>query len=223
MVGGRSDVVGVEVTGRRGRTKQDRYEQLLDTAAKVFAANGYAEATIHQIAAEMEMTGAAVYYYVKSKDELLYNIWKRAGARLQDALDEVMKLDVPPADKLELAFHRHLEMIVTDKPIFEVLILQRSRLPEYGRDDLVADERKYVRTLTELLKEFPSGALRGDDPHVLALGIIAMLNGVLRWYSPGQRMNLAEIARLYFEVFAHGAVVEPTTAKRTTRRRVTKP
>lgn len=207
---------------RRGRSKQDRYEQLLDTAAKVFAANGYAEATIQQIAAEMEMTGAAVYYYVKSKDELLYYIWKRAGARLQETLDEVMKLDISPAEKLELAFHRHLEMIITDKPIFEVLILQRSRLPKYGRDDLVADERRYVRTLTELLKEFPPGTLRGDNPHVLALGIIAMLNGALRWYSPSQRMNLADIAHLYYQVFTQGALVEPdaTTgqAKRTKRR-----
>lgn len=200
---------------QRGRSKQDRYEQLLDTAARVFAANGYAEATIQQIAAEMEMTGAAVYYYVKSKDELLYYIWKRAGARLQETLDEVMKLDVSPAEKLELAFHRHLEMIVTDKPIFEVLILQRSRLPEYGRDALVADERRYVRTLTKLLKEFPPGTLRGDNPHVLALGIIAMLNGVLRWYSPSHKMSLADIAHLYYEVFTGGALVDETPSRPT--------
>lgn len=190
---------------RRGeRAKPERYDELLEKAAQVFAANGFAEATIQQIAAEMDMSAPALYYYVKSKDELHYEIWKRAGAKLQAGLDEVVALDLPITEKLELAFHRHVEVILRDKPIFEVLILQRSRLPEYNRDKLVDAERHYVRTFVLLVEEYIGPQDEPEYATILAHGAIAMLNAVLRWYSPSAKLSLDEIARVYFRIFTSG-------------------
>jgi AcrR family transcriptional regulator len=192
------------------RTKEERYEErfeeLISSAATVFAAHGYAGTTIQAIAREMNMTGAALYYYVKSKDELLYEIWKRAGAKLQAAIDEVGSEDLTPEDKLRLVFRRHLEVIIGDKPIFEVLILQRSRLPEFGREDLEEDERRYQQSLTELIGAIPRERLRLKEPKVLALGVLALLNGVIRWYSASERLSLLELSDLYFEMFSNGAL-----------------
>ena len=185
--------------------KPERYEELLEKAAQVFAQNGFAEATIQQIAAEMGMSAPALYYYVRSKDELHYEIWRRAGARLQAGLDEVVGLDLPPEEKLRRAFHRHLETIMQNKAVFEVLILQRSRLPEYNREKLVDDERHYLHTFAGLVAEWLGSGKGADDSSVLALAAMAMLNGVLRWYSPAERLTLEQIADLYFGLFAEGA------------------
>lgn len=171
----------------------------------MFASNGYAEATIQQIAAELNMTGAALYYYFKNTDELLYEIWRRAGAKLQAVIDEVLRLDVTPEEKLRLAFRRHLEVIMSDKPIFEVLILKRTRLPEYGRDQLVEDERTYVHTFSLLLEQLPEQTLGKRHPSIVTLGIISTLNAVIRWYSPDEKMSLEEIADIYYEIFLSGA------------------
>jgi TetR/AcrR family transcriptional regulator, cholesterol catabolism regulator len=199
--------------GTSPRTKEERYEErfeeLIAAAATVFAAHGYADTTIQAIAREMNMTGAALYYYVKSKDELLYEIWKRAGAKLQAAIEEVRSEDLSAEDKLRLVFRRHLEVIIGDKPIFEVLILQRSRLPEFGREDLEEDERRYQQSLTELIEAVPREQLRLKESKVLALGVLALLNGVIRWYSASERLTLHEISDLYFELFAQGALESP--------------
>ncbi|MGO4384730.1 TetR/AcrR family transcriptional regulator [Specibacter sp. RAF43] len=195
------------------RTKEERYEErfeeLIAAAATVFAARGYADTTIQAIAREMNMTGAALYYYVTSKDELLYEIWKRAGAKLQAAIDEVRTEDLSAEEKLKLVFQRHLEVIIRDKPIFEVLILQRSRLPEFRREYLEEDERRYQESLTELIEAIPAERMRLPDSKVLALGVLALLNGVIRWYSPSERLSLQEISELYFEMFANGALKSP--------------
>jgi TetR/AcrR family transcriptional regulator, cholesterol catabolism regulator len=185
--------------------KPGRYEELLEKAAQVFAQNGFAEATIQQIAAEMGMSAPALYYYVRSKDELHYEIWRRAGARLQAGLDEVVSLDLPPEQKLQQAFHRHLQIITANKPVFEVLILQRSRLPEYNRENLVDDERRYLHTFAGLVAEWLGPDDGADSSSVLALGAMAMLNGVLRWYSPAESLSLEQIADLYFGLFTNGA------------------
>ena len=94
--------------------------------------------------------------------------------------------------------------ILQDKPIFEVLILQRSRLPMVGRDALEEDERKYLETLADIIQSVPAGRLRFKEPKILALGALAMLNGVIRWYSQADRLSLDDVADLYFETFMHG-------------------
>ncbi|TRW45889.1 TetR/AcrR family transcriptional regulator [Georgenia yuyongxinii] len=190
----------------RAIRRDGRREEIVNAAAAMFAEKGFRDATIQDIAKELDMTGAAIYYYFDSKDQLLFEIWKRAGRQLQDGVDAVRSGPGTAVEKLRLAFRRHLEVIITDRSIFEVLIHQRSRLPVFGRDDLVEDERKYTESVIELLSEIPADELRINEPRILAMGLIAMLNGVIRWYSPEQRMSLEEIADLYFEMFASGAV-----------------
>lgn len=186
------------------KTRQIRFEQIVESAAKVFAANGYSEATIQQIAAELNMTGAALYYYVKSKDELLYLIWQRAGARLQAMIDEIRESDHGPELKVRLVFRRHLRVIHEDRAIFEVLIHQRSKLPEYGREQLVDDERKYVHTFAALLQELPAAALARQHPRMSAIAMISTLNSVLRWHAYENGTALDDVADFYFALFFKG-------------------
>jgi AcrR family transcriptional regulator len=186
------------------KTKESRYDELIDTAARIFAAHGFKSTTIQDIAREMNMTGAAVYYYIKSKDDLLYEIWRRAGSKLQISVDKIINLDVNPEQKIRMFFQNHLRLIIQDKPIFEVLILERSRLPSKGKDALERDERRYQETLSEIIKSLPADKMAIAEPKILAFGILATLNGVIRWYSPEDRLSLDEIADIYFEAFMRG-------------------
>lgn len=190
----------------REHRREAKYEEIINTAAEMFAEKGFRDTTIQEIARELGMTGAAIYYYVDSKDRLLYEVWKRAGRKLQDGVDAERAGPGSPVDKLRGAFRRHLEVIISNRAIFEVLILQRSRLPEYGRENLIEDERRYVATIVDLISEIPGEQLRLKEPRILALGVIAMLNGVIRWYTPDQRLSLEELADIYFDMFASGAL-----------------
>jgi TetR/AcrR family transcriptional regulator, cholesterol catabolism regulator len=186
------------------KAKESRYDELVDTAARIFAVHGFKSTTIQDIAREMNITGAAVYYYIKSKDDLLYEIWRRAGQKLQNSVDNILRQDVLPEEKVRLFFRSHLKLIIREKPIFEVLILERSRLPSKGKDTLEHDERRYLETLTEIIKSLPTDKVAIAEPKILAFGILAMLNGVIRWYSPDDRLSLDEIADLYFDAFMRG-------------------
>lgn len=192
------------MAGKERRSKVSRYEELIDTSARIFAANGYKDTTIQDIAREMNMTGAAIYYYIDSKDDILYEIWRRAGQKLQSSIDEIARKKLSPEEKIRSFFRSHLNLIMQDKPIFEVLILQRSRLPMVGREALERDEKKYQQTLTDIIQSVPSRRLRVREPTILAFGALAMLNGVIRWYSESERLSLDDVADLYYETFMHG-------------------
>lgn len=52
-------------------------EQLLSVAARLFGARGFAETSIADICAELEITKGALFHHFKSKDELFREVWTR--------------------------------------------------------------------------------------------------------------------------------------------------
>ncbi len=194
----------------RAARKRARFDDIIEAAARRFAEKGF-DATINEIARDIGLTGAALYYYVENKDQLVYEIWHRAGAKLQGGLEQEMSSQKPTLVKLRNAFRRHLDTIISNRAIFEVLIFQRSTMPKEGAEEFVKTERLYSNTLAELIAQIPRDQLRVDEPRLLARAIIAMLNGTIRWYSASYRLSLDQIADLYFDVVISGIVqLEPS-------------
>ena len=80
------------------RPYDERLDQFLSRAAKLFADQGYHSTTMRDLAAATGMSLAGMYYYVRGKEELLYRIQERcftrvlAGAGAPEAdLDDVMQ------------------------------------------------------------------------------------------------------------------------------------
>lgn len=181
-----------------------RFNELIETSAQIFAEKGFKGTSIQDIGREMGWTSAAIYYYVKSKDDILYEIWRRAGVRLQNAADEIAALPISEEEKVRLFFHRHIRMILSDRATFEVLVLERSRISSEGAHLLEKDERKYMKTFTDIVKALRNNGANIREPNVLALGAMNMLNGVIRWYKPNGRLSLDQIADTYCNMFLHG-------------------
>lgn len=193
----------------RAIRKQARIDDIIEAAAKRFAEKGF-DATINEIASDLGLTGAALYYYVENKEKLVYEIWHRAGAKLQGGLEEEMSSSKPTLIKLRNAFRRHLDAIISNRAIFEVLIFQRSTMPKEGAEGFIETERLYSNTLAKLIAEIPKDQLRIDEPGFLARSIIAMLNGTIRWYRPDYRLTLEQIADQYLEILTGGIIrLEP--------------
>lgn len=80
-------------TRPRGRPRSDsRLEEVLTCAAALFSARGYAATSLEDIATQLGMTRAGLYYYADSKEDLLEKcyIWayRRHLERLQNELGE---------------------------------------------------------------------------------------------------------------------------------------
>ena len=75
------------VVERREREKNIRRKQILEAAEKVFAAKGFAGATMEDIAQQAELSPATFYLYFKNKEELYTHlnlrILRYATARLE--------------------------------------------------------------------------------------------------------------------------------------------
>src|SRR5256885_833430 len=64
------------------RPYDERLDQFLSRAAKVFADQGYHSTTMRDLAAATDMSLAGMYYYVRGKEELLFRIQERCFLRV---------------------------------------------------------------------------------------------------------------------------------------------
>jgi AcrR family transcriptional regulator len=186
------------------KSKQARHDEVLAAAATIFAERGYRATTIHDIGAALNMTGAGLYYYVQSKEDLLVEICQRAGNRLHEAAKQIMAEDLPPQEKLRMVVQRHLEVTQSDRAIFSILIQERSELPAERVEELLEGERAYFATVRALIEELGGPAANFRDARLAAFAMVGMLNWVLRWYQEDGAFQLADIADEFFRIFCGG-------------------
>lgn len=80
--------------------KDERREQILSGALRVFARKGYAAAKISDIVAKSGMSHGLVYHYFASKEEIFYELLKRAVDTSNQSLLMVEGLPVSPIEKV---------------------------------------------------------------------------------------------------------------------------
>src|ERR1700751_1233867 len=85
--------------------------RILDAAAHVLSAKGYAGLRLTDVAAEAEIQAPAIYYYYASRDELIEEVMWAGIADMREhvaaALSE-LPADTPPLDRLLAAAEAHL-------------------------------------------------------------------------------------------------------------------
>lgn len=83
------------VRGARERSHTDRHRALLDAAARVFAARGYANTTVAAITAEAGVARATMYVYFASKEEIFHALAIRVRDGFLAAQEPDLESDDP--------------------------------------------------------------------------------------------------------------------------------
>src|SRR4030088_551773 len=90
------------------RPPQRRREEVLDAAALVFYQKGYDAATTEDIAGRLDMLKGSLYYYVESKDQLLFEIVRRVRVVPPPRLEEAAAAEGKAVDRLHGAIVAHV-------------------------------------------------------------------------------------------------------------------
>lgn len=170
----------------RPDVSEERRGQILDAAASVFARVGVREARMDDIVAEADLSKGALYWYFKSKDELIAAYIERVFARGIDNLSAVLQV--------EQSFKQHLAVITHAfaEDIREVSRVRSVVLEYYAiaaRDEKVrARVRDYIEKFIALLETMIVNAIaRGEcrpiDARKTAISLEAMFEGLtLLWF-----------------------------------------
>ncbi len=179
-----------------GRRSDERWAAVLAAASRVFAAVGYEKATLEDVAREVGINRATLYYYVGTKEELLVSLLADPIATVTARLEEDAARDAPADEKLGAALRGYVKTLDEHPELF-IFLSENVHTAMTGPDaeELVGEADRYGRILTGVVRDgADAGVFRQDvDPQTAVLAILGMFNWMHRWYRPDGRRSLIDI------------------------------
>jgi AcrR family transcriptional regulator len=158
---------------RRGR---ERREQILASAARLVASQGFHSVGVSDIGAAAGVTGAALYRHFANKSEILVALLDRVVDRLLEGAAVASEGDDPRVVLSTLA-GAHVDFAIKEKAILAVYAQEAHNLPAVDRSRLRRKQRRYVDIWSEVYRRLhPSSSEKVARAVVEA--VFGMLNSV---------------------------------------------
>jgi AcrR family transcriptional regulator len=201
---------------RPARISRKAGSTLQDAAAALFAKKGYALTSTREIAEELGIQKASLYYHIETKEDLLYDICKSILKKITDDVEDALKQSSDPLQRTEILIRTHIESMLRDyqrhsAALTEMSCLSRERLNE------VTALRDFYESLARSVLDAAqkAGVLRADVPaKYLCLALLGLLNRVLVWFRPNGPLSPEQIGMLFARIYLTGAAVDSNAKHR---------
>ena len=195
-----------------GRRSDLRWSEILDGSAAAFARRGYAQTTIEDIADEVGINRATLYYYVGTKEELLVALLDGPIDTLRARLEEVAERPLPARDKL-IAALREYSRTIAELPALFIFLSENVHRVMAGQeaDHIRANADRYGRVLAQIIADgAANGEFRSDiDAQTMVLAVLGMFNWMHRWFDPRGRKTLMDFGEDFIELALSAVAPDP--------------
>ena len=171
--------------------------RILLAAATAFAERGFHATTTRDIAAQAGLSSAALYFYFRSKEEVLYQIATSA----LDLTIEIAAAEAQgpgsPAERLT-----NLVRVLTiwhtyNSQVAHVVLYQTSALTTAHLADIAAKQREVSHIVRQIITDgVKSGDFDVPDTGAVTLAVLSLCLDVARWYRPGYRLTPQQLGDL---------------------------
>jgi AcrR family transcriptional regulator len=163
-----------------------RRDELVRTAARLFAERGYDGTSMGDLARAMGLQKASLYSLTESKHALLAEAMREGADAFHRGLDGVPE-NVPAPERVALALRAHLAVVAGQLDVATVFTREWRSLEGDDRAEIVAARRRYEERWRSLFREgIERGELRADlDPDAAALLVLSAANWAYTWLRPG--------------------------------------
>ncbi len=183
-----------------------RKDEIIRTAAKIFAAKGYHGTTLDEIAKEIGVTKPALYYHIKSKGDIIREII----GMIMEPMEEVARAgrsDKPPKERVEDIIRLLVKYGAERKETSLIALEQSNILPKRSRDALRRRQKDLEHGLQSTLKEgMENGDFMIEDVKVTSYAILQVANFVYRWYRADHLLKPEEIADRFINLLERGFI-----------------
>ncbi len=186
---------------------------ILSQAARLFNYKGSRATTLRDIAESLGLTKTSLYYYVKTKEELIFQCYMATLAHHHKTLDEIEQQFASPTERVCAFYQRNfvnwLEATEGRAPHFAVL-LEIAGLKGEHRERVEAEYIAMFKRLRGYLRTgIESGEFRDCEPTLTTLAILGSVDWAFSWLHSIPRDEVLATASEAVDLLLHGIASSP--------------
>lgn len=190
---------------------RDRRGEILQVAAELFAQRGVAATTVREIADGVGMLSGSLYHHFDSKDAIAEVIVLDYLRDIEDRYRATGEQADTPATKLSLLIRASLEASVDHPHATEVYQNNLSYLSTLSAAAEISERAARVQTLwlETIDAGVAAGVFRADIPAGVFYRLLRdSLWLSVRWYRPGGRFSVAQLADACTSLYLDGFLAQ---------------
>lgn len=201
----------VEELGKRLTPKSVATERrILEAATTIFEQKGYLSASLQDIADAAGILKGSLYYYIDSKEDLLYAVIRNLHVRAAQNL-YLLDGDVGSRAQLERFVRDHVLAFGGDVSSIRVFYTEYRMLTGERHDEIVRARTDYEQFTTALVQQAIDDGWACQDlhPKLTATSILTMINSIYLWYNARGDVAIDEIADTLTQQAVQGLTCPP--------------
>jgi len=208
------------VAGRRSRAPRRRQQEILEAAALVFHEKGYESTSIQDIADSVGILKGSLYYYITSKEDLLFEIIQGVHEEALRNLDRTAAIEGDALQKIRAFVVVHLTHNALNLVKVAVFFQDFRSLSGERRQVIVEERDMYDNFLRDLIRQGQDEGIVCPDiePKLAAITVLGMMNWIYQWYRPGGGQSAPAIANAYADFVVAGLACTRATHRSGHRR-----
>lgn len=192
------------------KVSRKRSEEVAAAALRVFNRQGYASSSVGDIAQELGILKGSLYYYIDSKEDLLFAICDRVHRDVSEILERALAdEEQSPLQRFATYVREQAIYNANNVELISVYYSDLERLSEQRLTDIRKRQRAHVEMLADLVAEGQKqGEIYADvDPSVAVRTVLSTIIWIYTWYQPDGKAKPDEIADFTVRYALHGLSV----------------
>lgn len=190
--------------GTRSTKKTNRQAEVTQAAIEIFWQKGYRAASIQDVAEKVGVLKGSLYYYIESKEDLLWRIIEDVHEEWSEILQKAGALEAGPIERIHAFIKLHVEWYLTNVKEVGVFFREWHHLSGERLRTIKARRRRYEQVIRDLITEAQDAGEASTELNVdlAARYVLAAVNAVPDWYRPSHGDPPARVAEAYADMTA---------------------
>lgn len=189
----------------RKEMMEQRAREIYQVASRILCEQGYEKASIRDLAEATGMTKAGLYYYFKSKEELLFIILDAYMDSLLAGVAAIASQVADPAQRLQAFIRFQVDLYCRDVHRSKLIIHDENCLSGEWYQTIKDKQRRYLDYWRQTLADYcRQNGLELTHLSADLMLLIGMCNWIYQWYDPDGALRPEALAERIYERFCHG-------------------
>lgn len=190
----------------------EKRQQIIDSAAKLFSEQGFGSTSIAAIAEYCGTSKALLYHYYDSKEALLFDMLNTHCQLLVETSLRAGTTGKSPEQRLNQFISDLMDLYLSSKAKHIVLLNDLHCLPPAQQNQVRELEKQVVQVIKDLVAELRP-ELPAEKRTALAMYLMGAINWTYTWFNPKGAITAQSFADMATELFLKGIYTFDDEAK----------